>query len=185
MSTVTCPSRSPIAAAASGSRISSTSCTSTKWFPEAHGAELIPAPVARTLRHPCRIPARQAAPGFCVLDVRLQPHPLSLPDQVGAPLRQHAVQLGVRKPQRTVLARAGGDAARKLVHERLGPFRQPACQRRGQQPDAAVGDDDALGGGLTDLLFQRFIEIWSSIPVLYLLLIVAAVLPPASSSCSG
>jgi microcin C transport system permease protein len=33
-------------------------------------------------------------------------------------------------------------------------------------------------GGLTDLLFQRFIEIWSSIPVLYLLLIVAAVLPP-------
>ncbi len=33
-------------------------------------------------------------------------------------------------------------------------------------------------GGLTDLLFQRFIEIWSAIPVLYLLLIVAAVLPP-------
>jgi microcin C transport system permease protein len=33
-------------------------------------------------------------------------------------------------------------------------------------------------GGLTDLLFQRFIEIWTSIPVLYLLLIVAAVLPP-------
>lgn len=33
-------------------------------------------------------------------------------------------------------------------------------------------------GGFTDLIFQRFIEIWSSIPVLYLLLIVAAVLPP-------
>ncbi|MCC2688531.1 MAG: peptide transporter permease [Rhizobiaceae bacterium] len=33
-------------------------------------------------------------------------------------------------------------------------------------------------GGTTDLLFQRFIEIWTSIPVLYLLLIVAAVLPP-------
>jgi len=33
-------------------------------------------------------------------------------------------------------------------------------------------------GGWTDLLFQRFIEIWTSIPVLYLLLIVAAVLPP-------
>ena len=31
-------------------------------------------------------------------------------------------------------------------------------------------------GGFTDLIFQRFIEIWSSIPVLYLLLIVAAVL---------
>ena len=33
-------------------------------------------------------------------------------------------------------------------------------------------------GGMVDLLFQRFIEIWTAIPVLYLLLIVAAVLPP-------
>jgi microcin C transport system permease protein len=33
-------------------------------------------------------------------------------------------------------------------------------------------------GGWTDLILQRLIEIWSSIPVLYLLLIVAAVLPP-------
>ena len=33
-------------------------------------------------------------------------------------------------------------------------------------------------GGWTDLLFQRVIEIWSSIPVLYLLMIIAAVLPP-------
>ncbi|MBB4193996.1 microcin C transport system permease protein [Rhizobium aethiopicum] len=33
-------------------------------------------------------------------------------------------------------------------------------------------------GGLTDLLLQRFIEIWSSMPVLYILLIIAAVLPP-------
>lgn len=33
-------------------------------------------------------------------------------------------------------------------------------------------------GGWTDLVMQRFIEIWSSIPVLYLLLIVAAILPP-------
>ncbi|MDI6025546.1 ABC transporter permease [Corticibacterium sp. UT-5YL-CI-8] len=33
-------------------------------------------------------------------------------------------------------------------------------------------------GGWVDLLFQRFIEIWSAIPVLYLLLIVAAILPP-------
>ncbi len=33
-------------------------------------------------------------------------------------------------------------------------------------------------GGWIDLLFQRFIEIWSSIPVLYLLLIIASVLPP-------
>ncbi len=33
-------------------------------------------------------------------------------------------------------------------------------------------------GGWVDLVFQRFIEIWSSIPVLYLLLIVSAILPP-------
>ena len=33
-------------------------------------------------------------------------------------------------------------------------------------------------GGWTDLIFQRVIEIWSSIPVLYLLLIIAAILPP-------
>ncbi|MFZ1815567.1 MAG: ABC transporter permease [Rhizobiaceae bacterium] len=33
-------------------------------------------------------------------------------------------------------------------------------------------------GGWVDLLFQRFIEIWSSMPVLYILLIIAAVLPP-------
>jgi len=33
-------------------------------------------------------------------------------------------------------------------------------------------------GGWTDLSFQRFIEIWSAIPVLYLILIISAVLPP-------
>jgi len=33
-------------------------------------------------------------------------------------------------------------------------------------------------GGWIDLLFQRFIEIWSAMPVLYLLLIIAAVLAP-------
>lgn len=33
-------------------------------------------------------------------------------------------------------------------------------------------------GGWVDLVFQRFIEIWSSMPVLYILLIMAAVLPP-------
>lgn len=33
-------------------------------------------------------------------------------------------------------------------------------------------------GGWTDLLFQRFIEIWSALPVLYLLMIIASILPP-------
>ncbi|PZU93993.1 MAG: peptide ABC transporter permease [Chelatococcus sp.] len=34
-------------------------------------------------------------------------------------------------------------------------------------------------GGWTDLLFQRFIEIWTSIPALYLLIIVAAIITPS------
>ena len=33
-------------------------------------------------------------------------------------------------------------------------------------------------GGRVDLFMQRFIEIWSSMPVLYILMILAAVLPP-------
>ena len=33
-------------------------------------------------------------------------------------------------------------------------------------------------GGWVDLIFQRFIEIWTAIPLLYLLIIVASVLPP-------
>jgi microcin C transport system permease protein len=42
----------------------------------------------------------------------------------------------------------------------------------------AAGALQGYFGGWTDLLFQRFIEIWSAIPVLYLLLIVSAILPP-------
>ncbi len=42
----------------------------------------------------------------------------------------------------------------------------------------AAGAVQGYFGGWTDLIFQRFIEIWSSIPVLYLILIIAAVLPP-------
>jgi microcin C transport system permease protein len=33
-------------------------------------------------------------------------------------------------------------------------------------------------GGLTDLLFQRFIEIWSGLPTLYLLIILASIVEP-------
>ncbi|WP_455374035.1 ABC transporter permease [Limibacillus halophilus] len=33
-------------------------------------------------------------------------------------------------------------------------------------------------GGLTDLLFQRFIEIWSGMPLLYLLIILASIIQP-------
>ena len=42
----------------------------------------------------------------------------------------------------------------------------------------ASGAVQGFFGGWTDLLMQRFIEVWSSMPVLYVLLIIAAVLPP-------
>jgi microcin C transport system permease protein len=42
----------------------------------------------------------------------------------------------------------------------------------------AAGGVQGYFGGWVDLAFQRFIEIWSSIPALYLLLILSAVLVP-------
>ncbi len=42
----------------------------------------------------------------------------------------------------------------------------------------AAGAVQGYFGGWTDLIFQRFIEIWTSIPALYLLLIISSVLVP-------
>jgi microcin C transport system permease protein len=42
----------------------------------------------------------------------------------------------------------------------------------------AAGAVQGYFGGWTDLLFQRFIEIWNSIPELYLLLIISSILVP-------
>jgi microcin C transport system permease protein len=42
----------------------------------------------------------------------------------------------------------------------------------------AAGAVQGYFGGWTDLLFQRFIEIWSSVPELYLLLIISSILVP-------
>ena len=42
----------------------------------------------------------------------------------------------------------------------------------------AAGAVQGYFGGWTDLLLQRFIEIWSSVPQLYLLLIIASVIAP-------
>ncbi|MGE3627359.1 MAG: ABC transporter permease [Hyphomicrobiales bacterium] len=43
----------------------------------------------------------------------------------------------------------------------------------------AAGAVQGYFGGWVDLLFQRFIEIWTSIPALYLLIIIAAVIEPS------
>ncbi|MBK1623150.1 ABC transporter permease [Afifella marina] len=42
----------------------------------------------------------------------------------------------------------------------------------------AAGAVQGYFGGRVDLFFQRFIEIWTAIPALYLLLIISSILPP-------
>jgi microcin C transport system permease protein len=42
----------------------------------------------------------------------------------------------------------------------------------------AAGAVQGYFGGWTDLLFQRFIEVWSGLPVLYLLIILASIVEP-------
>jgi microcin C transport system permease protein len=42
----------------------------------------------------------------------------------------------------------------------------------------AAGAIQGYYGGLTDLLFQRFIEVWSGLPVLYMLIILSAIIQP-------
>jgi microcin C transport system permease protein len=43
----------------------------------------------------------------------------------------------------------------------------------------AAGAVQGYFGGWTDLIFQRFIEIWSSLPELYLLIIIASIIVPS------
>ena len=43
----------------------------------------------------------------------------------------------------------------------------------------AAGAVQGYYGGLTDLLFQRFIEVWSGMPTLYMLIILASVITPS------
>jgi microcin C transport system permease protein len=43
----------------------------------------------------------------------------------------------------------------------------------------AAGAVQGFYGGLTDLLFQRFIEIWSGMPQLYMLIILASIITPS------
>ena len=43
----------------------------------------------------------------------------------------------------------------------------------------AAGAVQGFYGGLTDLLFQRFIEVWSGMPQLYLLIILGSILTPS------
>ena len=42
----------------------------------------------------------------------------------------------------------------------------------------AAGAVQGYFGGWTDLLFQRFMEVWSGLPVLYLLIILASIVEP-------
>ena len=46
----------------------------------------------------------------------------------------------------------------------------------------AAGAVQGYFGGRTDLIFQRVIEIWTSVPSLYLLLIISSVLVPGRTA---
>ena len=46
----------------------------------------------------------------------------------------------------------------------------------------AVGAIQGYFGGMTDLLFQRLIEIWQGIPVLFLIIIISSVIQPSFAS---
>jgi microcin C transport system permease protein len=49
----------------------------------------------------------------------------------------------------------------------------------------AAGAVQGYFGGLTDLLFQRFIEIWSGLPTLYILIILSSVIAPSFLTLLG
>ena len=49
----------------------------------------------------------------------------------------------------------------------------------------AAGAVQGYFGGWTDLLFQRFIEIWSAMPYLYVLIIISSFVPPNILSLLG
>jgi len=70
---------------------------------------------------------------------------------------------------------------RRPRHLRLPHFRavRPAARRHSSVVGIAAGAVQGYFGGWTDLLFQRFIEIWSSLPSLYLLIILSAIITPS------
>ena len=72
-------------------------------------------------------------------------------------------------------ARRDGASRLRLPH--LGPVRSHPSPWRAPPSASRRAPYRAITAGGTDLIFQRFIEIWSSIPTLYVLLIMAAVLP--------
>ena len=49
----------------------------------------------------------------------------------------------------------------------------------------AAGAVQGYYGGLTDLIFQRFIEIWSGLPTLYILIILSSVIAPSFLTLLG
>jgi microcin C transport system permease protein len=73
----------------------------------------------------------------------------------------------------------GRDVAARLIYGfRLSVLFGLALTLISSVIGVAAGAVQGYFGGWTDLLFQRFIEIWTSIPSLYLLLIISSVLVP-------
>jgi microcin C transport system permease protein len=90
----------------------------------------------------------------------------------GPPSRRH--WLGTDDQHRDVLARA-------IYGFRLSVLFGLALTGLSCVIGVAAGAVQGYFGGLTDLLFQRVIEIWTSIPSLYVLIILAAFIKPSLS----
>src|SRR5437773_3125600 len=73
----------------------------------------------------------------------------------------------------------GRDVAARLIYGfRLSVLFGLALTLISSVVGVAAGAVQGYFGGWTDLLFQRFIEIWTSIPSLYVLLIISSVVVP-------
>jgi microcin C transport system permease protein len=73
----------------------------------------------------------------------------------------------------------GRDVAARLIYGfRISVLFGLALTLVSSAVGVAAGAVQGYFGGWTDLLFQRFIEIWTSVPALYLLLIISSVLVP-------
>jgi microcin C transport system permease protein len=73
----------------------------------------------------------------------------------------------------------GRDVAARLIYGfRISVLFGLALALTSSVIGVAAGAVQGYFGGWTDLLFQRFIEIWTSVPSLYLLLIISSVLVP-------
>ena len=144
-------------------------------------ARLLREDLRRRLRDAHRLPRslhpRAHHAGRQLGDLRaqsLRPEDAQLLRQVAQPGRAHARQLARHRRPRP---RPAGAADLRLPRERA--VRAGADRHRHGAGRCRRARCRATSRGKTDLAFQRFIEIWGSMPELYLLIIFSAIFAPS------